>query len=84
MNEQELIREWNILIALFRATHEQTNMLTGQTKREAKLIFKRWVNDGEKLVKLIERESYETDLDEITETIEDSVHNLRTKILELV
>ena len=35
MKEQEVIREWNILIGLFRATNEQTNMLTGQTKREA-------------------------------------------------
>jgi hypothetical protein len=83
MNEQDIIREWNILIALFRATHEQTNMLTGQTQREAKLIFKRWINEGERLVKLIEKESYENDLEEITETIEDSVHKLRNKVLEL-
>jgi sporulation-control protein spo0M len=83
MKEQEITREWNILIAIFRATHEQTNMLTGQTKREAKLIFKRWINEGERLVKLIERESSEDDLDEVTEVIENSVHKLRTKVLEL-
>jgi hypothetical protein len=83
MNEQEIIREWNILIALFRATHEQTNMLTGQTQREAKLIFKRWINEGERLVKLIEKESYENDLEEITEAIENSVHKLRNEVLEL-
>ena len=80
MKEQEITREWNILIAIFRATHEQTNMLTGQTKREAKLIFKRWINEGERLVKLIERESSEDDLDEVTEVIENSVHKLRTKV----
>ena len=84
MKEQEVIREWNILIALFRAANEQTNMLTGQTQREAKLIFKRWIKEGERLVKLIERESYESDLEEITETIENSVHKLRTEVLELV
>ena len=83
MKDQEITREWNILIAIFRATHEQTNMLTGQTKREAKLIFKRWINEGERLVKLIERESSEDDLDEVTEVIENSVHKLRTKVLEL-
>ena len=84
MNDQEIVREWNILIGLFRATNEQTNMLTGQTKRESKLIFKRWINEGDRLVKLIERESFDEDLDEVTEVIEDSVHQLRTKTLELI
>ena len=84
MKDQEIVREWNILIGLFRATHEQTNMLTGQTQREAKLIFKRWIKEGERLVKLIERESFDEDLDEVTEVIEDSVHQLRTNTLELI
>lgn len=84
MKEQEVIREWNILIGLFRATNEQTNMLTGQTKREAKLIFKRWIKEGDRLIKLIERESFDEDLDEVTEVIEDSVHQLRTNTLELI
>lgn len=84
MTEQETIREWNILIGLFRSTVEQTNMLTGQTQREAKMIFKRWVSEGDKLVKLIEKESYDIDLEEVTELIEDSVHKLRTKNLKLI
>ena len=65
MNQKVLI-EWNILIGLFRATSEQSNMLTGQTKREAKMIFNRWVY-----------ESCDLDLEEVTQKIENSVHELR-------
>jgi len=82
MTEQETIREWNILIGLFRSTVEQTNMLTGQTQREAKMIFKRWVSEGYRLVNLIENSSNDLDLDEVTELIENSVHKLRTKTLK--
>ncbi len=84
MTEQETIREWNILIGLFRSTVEQTNMLTGETQREAKMIFNRWVKEGYKLVNLIEKESYDLDLEEVTELIENSVHELRTKTLTLI
>ena len=84
MTEQETIREWIILVGLFRSTVEQTNMLTGQTQREAKLIFNRWTKEGNKLVNLIEKESYDIDLEEVTELIEDSVHKLRTKNLKLI
>ena len=82
MTEQETIREWNILIGLFRSTVEQTNMLTGETKRETKMIFNRWIKEGYKLVNLIEKESYDLDLEEVTELIENSVHELRTKTLK--
>jgi len=85
MTEQETIREWNILIGLFRSTVEQTNMLTGETQREAKMIiFNRWTKEGYKLVNLIEKESYDLDLEEVTEIIENSVHELRTKTLKLI
>ena len=82
MTKQETIREWNILIGLFRSTVEQTNMLTGQTQREAKMIFKRWVSEGYRLVDLIEKDSDDIDLEEVTELIENSVHKLRTKTLK--
>jgi hypothetical protein len=84
MTEQETIREWNILIGLFRSTVEQTNMLTGETQREAKMIFNRWTKEGYKLVNIIEKESYDLDLEEVTELIEDSVNELRTKNLKII
>lgn len=77
MNEQELINNWNILIGLFRATVEQSTFLTGQTEREAKLIFKRWFNEGWRLCKIIEKESYDLDLDEVTDEIHRAINKLR-------
>jgi len=80
MTEQETELEWSILIGLFRSTVEQTNMLTGQTKRESKLIFNRWIKEGERLLKHIEQLSNESHLEEITGKIEDSIHELRKSL----
>ena len=52
--EEKNIFEWNALIALFKATQEQQGMLIGQTKHESKLIFNRWMKQGDRLLKLIE------------------------------
>ena len=77
--EDKNIIEWNILIALFKATEEQKSMLIGTTKHEAKVIFNRWLKQGNQLLKLIEEMSDEEALEEITELIEDSVHKIRNK-----
>lgn len=77
MIDQKTANEWNVLIALFKATVEQSNFLTGQTKRESKLIFKRWIKEGERLLKHIEQLSNDNYLDDITSKIEDSIHELR-------
>ena len=71
------IFEWNVLIALFKATMEQTSQLNGQTEREAKLIFNKWQKQGLRLLKLIEDLSDHERLEEITEVIENSIHELR-------
>lgn len=73
--------EWQILIALFRATCEQQGYLVGTPKRESKLIFNRWMKEGDKLLKLIEKGSDPEHLEMITEKIEDAVHELRTSKL---
>jgi len=78
VTEKELL-EWDILIALFKATTEQQNVLTGKPKQLAKVIFKRWVSEANKLLDLIEKESNMEYLEEVTEVIEDSIHELRTK-----
>ena len=75
--EQNNIFEWNVLIALFKATQEQQGMLIGQTRHEAKLIFNRWMKEGDRLLKIIEEMSDEEALEELTETIENKIHELR-------
>ena len=74
---KEQVFEWNVLIALFKATMEQTAHLNGQTEREAKLIFNRWKKQGDILLRHIEQLSDEDYLEDITCKIEDSIHELR-------
>lgn len=69
--------EWEIQIALFRATCEQQSMLIGETKQNSKLIFKRWVKEGERLLKVIEKQSDPELLEKLTVVVEDAVHELR-------
>ena len=71
------IFEWNVLIALFKATIEQTSQLNGQTEREAKMIFNKWQKQGLRLLKIIEELGDEEQLEDLTEVIENSIHELR-------
>lgn len=76
--------EWNILIALFKATVEQQSMLIGESRQHTKMIFNRWLKEGNNLLKLIEANSSEEDLEEIAFVIENSVSRLRKKKFDLM
>jgi len=78
--ETKEVFEWNVLIALFKATQEQTSHLNGKTKHEAKVIFKKWQKQGELLLRIIERLGDEEKLEEITCKIEDSIHEMRKEL----
>jgi len=80
MKDEKTLIEWAILIGLFNSTIEQTSQLIGQPKQEAKMIFNRFTKEGLKLQKIIEKHSSLSQLEEITETIENSIHELRKKI----
>ena len=80
MDNRQKNLEWNILMGLFRATCEQQTMLIGETKQHSKLIFKRWMKEGERLLKVIEKESSLDLLEEITEIFEDTAHEFRKTI----
>jgi len=75
--EDKNIIEWNILIGLFRSTCEQQSMLIGETKGHSKMIFNRWMKEGNRLLKAIEGMSDPEMLEEITCLIEDSVNEIR-------
>ena len=77
--EQNNIFEWNALVALFKSTQEQQSMLIGQTRQESKVIFNRWMQTGDRLLKLIEQESNLEALEEITESIENQINKLRNE-----
>ena len=75
--EERIIIEWGILISLFKATIEQQSMLIGQTKRDAKMIFNRWDKEGNKLMKIIEKETDMEQLEAVSDVIHNAVHKIR-------
>lgn len=80
MIDQE--KEWAVLIALFTATMNQKLMLKGQTKHQAKQIFNQWERHGNRLLKLIEKNSDEDTLYDVTGMIEDAVHEIRKQQIQ--
>jgi hypothetical protein len=84
MTEEELSREWAVLIALFIATMDQKLMLKGESRHQAKQIFNQWEKQGLRLLKIIEKHSDEETLDEVTGIIEDAVHQIRKKAIKVV
>ena len=72
--------EWNILMALFASTNDQMLMLLGVPKQHAKLIFKRWKMEGDKLQNIIESKSSEDHLQEYKDVIQNATHELRKKL----
>jgi hypothetical protein len=84
MTEEELSREWAVLIALFIATMDQKLMLKGESRHQAKQIFNQWEKHGLRLLKIIEKHSDEETLDEVTGIIEDAVHQIRKKAIKVV
>ena len=77
--ESKSVVEFNILIGLFRATCEQQSMLIGETKGHSKMIFNRWMKEGDRVLKIIEAHSNSEMLEDITCLIEDSVGVIRNK-----
>jgi len=71
-------KEWGILVCLFKATVEQQSMLIGVPKQRAKVIFKRWIKEGENLLKIIESATDQDQLELVTSVIENSIKELRT------
>ena len=69
--------EWGIQLALFKATVEQSNMLTGTTKQNTKMIFNQWQKLGFKILKVMENNSNLDELEEVTGVIENAINKLR-------
>ena len=77
---KEESNEWTIQLSLFKATVEQNSMLIGKTKHRSKVVFKRWMQEGNKILKIIENNCNIDDLEEVTGVIENSINELRKKI----
>ena len=77
--QMDIEKEWTIQAALFKATVEQNSMLIGTTKQQTKMIFKRWMQEGNKILKILEENSDADYLEGVTEKIENSVNEIRNK-----
>lgn len=73
MTEQQIKQavEGNILIALFNAISEHSEMLEGTFKQREKQIFKNWKNIGDKVIKSF---GYSEESQEYLDSITDVIH----------
>lgn len=77
MNEQ-LKKEAAILMALFKATVEQSQYLTGELKQKPKQVFNDWYKKGWILLDELEKsKSVDTDY---LESVTDIYHNINLEI----
>jgi len=80
MKNEQLILETNILLALFKATIEQSTFLTGQLKQKPKQNFNLWQQQGITLLKDLENINLVND--EYLTALTDVIHNILQEIRE--
>jgi hypothetical protein len=74
------IAEAYIIAALFRATSEQTNFFNQRFSGKPKKEFKNWQNKGEKVIANLGIEQDKV-INELTESIENVVHEFRKQLI---
>lgn len=74
MSKEQLIIESNILMALFKATVEQSTLINGKLNQKPKQIFNTWQKLGFNL--LDGMESLNIKNDEYLENLSDVIHNI--------
>ena len=57
MGKDKLLLESTIMVALFKATIEQTTMITGHYNKKPKEIFNQWQRVGFRLLEELEKNS---------------------------
>ena len=74
MTKEQLTTESNILLALFRATVEQSSFLIGQLNQKPKQVFNVWQKQGYELLDQLEKRNIANE--EYYEAITDVIHNI--------
>lgn len=76
--ENRLILESNIMLALLKATIEQSEYLRGELKQKPKQVFNNWSNLGHTLLDQLEKKNIANEdyLNELT----DVIHNVMVEI----
>ena len=80
--EDRLIVESNIMLALMKATIEQSEYLRGQLKQKPKQVFNNWSNLGNMLLDELEKKNIANEdyLNELTDVIHDVMDTIRKEL----
>ena len=80
--DDRLIVESNIMLALMKATIEQSEYLRGQLKQKPKQVFNNWSNLGNTLLEELEKKNIANEdyLNELTDVIHDVMATIRKEL----
>ena len=82
MEGDKLILESNIMLALLKATIEQSEFLRGELKQRPKQVFNTWSKLGHSLLSELEKKNIANEdyLNELTDVIHNVMHEIRKKV----
>ena len=82
MEGDKLILESNIMLALLKATIEQSEFLRGELKQRPKQVFNTWSKLGHSLLSELEKKNIANEdyLNELTDVIHNVMHEIRKRV----
>lgn len=82
MEGDKLILESNIMLALLKATIEQSEFLRGELRQRPKQVFNTWSKLGHSLLSELEKKNIANEdyLNELTDVIHNIMHEIRKKV----
>lgn len=82
MEGDKLILESNIMLALLKATIEQSEFLRGELRQRPKRVFNTWSKLGHSLLSELEKKNIANEdyLNELTDVIHNVMHEIRKRV----
>lgn len=82
MEDDKLILESNIMLALLKATIEQSEFLRGELRQRPKQVFNTWSKLGHSLLSELEKKNIANEdyLNELTDVIHNVMHEIRKRV----
>ena len=82
MEGNKLILESNIMLALLKATIEQSEFLRGELRQRPKQVFNTWSKLGHSLLSELEKKNIANEdyLNELTDVIHNVMHEIRKRV----
>ena len=82
MEGDKLILESNIMLALLKATIEQSELLRGELRQRPKQVFNTWSKLGHSLLSELEKKNIANEdyINELTDVIHNVMHEIRKRV----